>query len=223
MRCKSVFTSHSLRRTAIRARRQTGMQSHGGPQLVAELPQRFKKKQATVQPERSPWANCSLAQFWCLTERTILDHPSSPKRRRDATAGLGSFIFGNSGRCFRDPIAQATPLPVPPKTYSSVEKIGCRGPGAYCPAGRHWVCDLYRCRCAPCAYGGRVLIGVRPGCRQAGVQAFLALLVPRLYTTSCSMRWAVAPWLIPSRAPTLASKSLPIRAATPHWKPQIKR
>ena len=50
--------------------------------------------------------------------------------------------------------AQATPLPVPPKTYSSVEKIGCRGPGAYCPAGRHWVCDLYRCRCAPCAYGG---------------------------------------------------------------------
>jgi hypothetical protein len=52
--------------------------------------------------------------------------------------------------------AQATPLPVPPKTYSSfVEKIGCRGPGAYCPAGRRWVCDLYRCRCAPCAYGPR--------------------------------------------------------------------
>ena len=49
--------------------------------------------------------------------------------------------------------AQATPLPVPPKTYSSVDKIGCRGPGAYCPGGRHWVCDLYRCRCAPCAYG----------------------------------------------------------------------
>ena len=55
---------------------------------------------------------------------------------------------------FVTPSAQATPLPVPPKTYSSVEKIGCRGPGAYCPAGRHWVCDLYRCRCAPCAYGG---------------------------------------------------------------------
>ena len=47
MRCKSVFTSHSLRRTCNSARRQTAMQSHGGPQLVAELPQRFKKKQAT--------------------------------------------------------------------------------------------------------------------------------------------------------------------------------
>ena len=55
---------------------------------------------------------------------------------------------------FVTPSAQATPLPVPPKIYSSVEKIGCRGPGAYCPAGRHWVCDLYRCRCAPCVYGG---------------------------------------------------------------------
>ena len=55
---------------------------------------------------------------------------------------------------FVTPSAQATPLPVPPKIYSSVEKIGCRGPGAYCPAGRHWVCDLYRCRCAPCFYGG---------------------------------------------------------------------
>ena len=47
------------------------MQSHGGPQLVAELPHCPKKQQATVrrddwrgdQPERSPWASCSLAQL----------------------------------------------------------------------------------------------------------------------------------------------------------------
>jgi hypothetical protein len=50
--------------------------------------------------------------------------------------------------------AQATPLPAPAKTYLPVEKIGCRGPGAYCPAGRHWVCGPYRCWCAPCSYGG---------------------------------------------------------------------
>ena len=50
--------------------------------------------------------------------------------------------------------AQATPLPAPAKPYLPVEQIGCRGPGTFCPAGLHWVCDLYRCRCAPCAYGG---------------------------------------------------------------------
>ena len=50
--------------------------------------------------------------------------------------------------------AQATPLPAPAKTYSLVEKIGCRGPGTYCSAGRHWVCGPYRCWCAPCSYGG---------------------------------------------------------------------
>jgi|SRR6476620_63824 hypothetical protein len=49
--------------------------------------------------------------------------------------------------------AQATPLPAPLKSYLPVEQIGCRGPGTFCPAGLHWVCDLYRCRCAPCAYG----------------------------------------------------------------------
>ena len=68
--------------------------------------------------------------------------------------------------------AQATPLPVPPKTYSSVDKIGCRGPGAYCPGGRHWVCDLYRCRCAPCAYGAPRLIGVGAGCPRRGSERF---------------------------------------------------
>ena len=49
--------------------------------------------------------------------------------------------------------AQATPLPAPVKTYLPVEQIGCRGRGTFCPAGLHWVCDFYRCRCASCAYG----------------------------------------------------------------------
>ena len=44
--------------------------------------------------------------------------------------------------------------------------------------------------------GGRALIGVGPGCRQVGVRALRALLVPRLCTTSCSMRRAIAPSLI---------------------------
>ena len=54
--------------------------------------------------------------------------------------------------------------------------------------------------------GGRVLIGVGPGCRQVGVRALRALLVPRLCTTSCSMRQAIAPWLIQSRALALSLK-----------------
>jgi hypothetical protein len=37
-----VFTSHSLRRACNPARRQIAMQSHGGPELVAELPQSLK-------------------------------------------------------------------------------------------------------------------------------------------------------------------------------------
>ena len=69
--------------------------------------------------------------------------------------GLALSFLAIAAAAFVTLSAQATPLPVPPETYSSVEKIGCRGPGAYCPAGRHWVCDLFRCRCAPCAYGGR--------------------------------------------------------------------
>jgi hypothetical protein len=50
--------------------------------------------------------------------------------------------------------AQATPLLAPTKTYSPVEEVGCRGPGAFCPADRHWVCERSRCSCAPCAPGG---------------------------------------------------------------------
>jgi hypothetical protein len=70
----------------------------------------------------------------CLKERTILGHASSPKRRRDATAGFGFFIFGNSGRCFRNPICPGyastrpgeTPLiglPSSPATYAGLQPI----------------------------------------------------------------------------------------------------
>src|SRR5678816_799454 len=71
-------------------------------------------------------------------------------RQRDLTFSFFAIVAA----AFVTLSAQATPLPAPAKTYSPVEKIGCRGPGAYCPAGRHWVCGPYRCWCAPCAYGG---------------------------------------------------------------------
>jgi hypothetical protein len=56
--------------------------------------------------------------------------------------------------------AQAMHLAAPAKTYSPVEKIGCKGPGTFCPGGLHWVCNPSRCGCAPCSggprpYGGR--------------------------------------------------------------------
>ena len=56
--------------------------------------------------------------------------------------------------------AQATHLAAPAKTYSPIEKIGCKGPGTFCPRGLHWVCNPSRCGCAPCSggprpYGGR--------------------------------------------------------------------
>jgi hypothetical protein len=51
--------------------------------------------------------------------------------------------------------AQATPLPAPAKTYLPVEKIGCKGPGTFCPAGLHWVCEPSRWWCAPCSGGPR--------------------------------------------------------------------
>ena len=50
--------------------------------------------------------------------------------------------------------AQATPLPPPAKAYSLVKEAGCRGPGTFCPAGLQWVCDLNRCGCARCVFGG---------------------------------------------------------------------
>ena len=50
--------------------------------------------------------------------------------------------------------AQATPLPPPAKAYSLVKEAGCRGPGTFCPAGLHWVCDFNRCGCARCVFGG---------------------------------------------------------------------
>jgi hypothetical protein len=71
-------------------------------------------------------------------------------RQRD----LALSFFAVAVAAFVSLSAQATPLPAPAKTYSLVKEAGCRGPGTFCPAGLHWVCDLYRCRCAPCAYGG---------------------------------------------------------------------
>ena len=87
------------------------------------------------------------AQSWIILRR--------PRGGAMRQRGLALSFLAIAAAAFVTLSAQATPLPVPPETYSSVEKIGCRGPGAYCPAGRHWVCDLFRCRCAPCAYGGR--------------------------------------------------------------------
>ena len=54
-----VFTSHSLRRTCNPARRLTAMQSHGGRQLVAELPQCLKKHRF----RRGDWLGYRAASF----------------------------------------------------------------------------------------------------------------------------------------------------------------
>jgi hypothetical protein len=70
-------------------------------------------------------------------------------RKRD----LARSFFAVAVSAFVTLSAQATPLPAPAKTYSLVKEAGCPGPGAFCPAGLHWVCDPYRCGCAPCAYG----------------------------------------------------------------------
>src|SRR5262245_63262771 len=88
------------------------MQSHGRPQLVAELPHCLKKQQAArrsvatigaaTTPRRGPIPHSRNS--WCLKERTIVGHASSPKMRRAAAAELISFIFGSSGHCFRDPL-----------------------------------------------------------------------------------------------------------------------
>jgi hypothetical protein len=75
-------------------------------------------------------------------------------RTRSESAGLSCTFLALAAIASGGLSAQATPLPAPAKTYLPVEQIGCRGPGTFCPAGLHWVCDLYRCRCAPCAYGG---------------------------------------------------------------------
>ena len=55
--------------------------------------------------------------------------------------------------------AQATHLAAPAKPYSPVEKIGCKGPGTFCPGGLHWVCNPSRCGCAPCSGGPRPYVG----------------------------------------------------------------
>ncbi len=41
-------------------------------------------------------------------------------------------------------------LPAASKDYSPIEKVGCKGPGRWCPFGWHRVCGPWRCRCVPC-------------------------------------------------------------------------
>ena len=132
------------------------------------------------------------AQSWVMLRRPR----GSAMRQRD----LALSFLAVPAAAFVTLAAQATPLPAPVKIYSLVEKIGCRGPGTYCRAGRHWVCGPYRCWCAPCSYGGPRPYWGRARMPPSGVRALRAFLVPRLCTTSCSMRQAIAPWLIPSRA-----------------------
>jgi hypothetical protein len=99
--------------------------------------------------------------------------------------------------------AQATPLPAPAKTYSRSNKLAVE---AQVPFALR-VCSGFvisiDAGVLRALMGSRVLIGVGPGSPQVGVRALRALLVPRLCTTSSSMRQPIAPWLIPSRAPTL--------------------
>src|SRR6478752_1444015 len=67
--------------------------------------------------------------------------------------GLALSLLAVAVVAFAGRSAEAVPLPVPAKTHSPVDEVGCRGPGTYCPAGLHWVCGPYQCRCAPCPYG----------------------------------------------------------------------
>src|SRR5262245_53643227 len=67
---------------------------------------------------------------------------------------LALSFFAVAVATFFGPVAQATPLPPPVNAYSLIKEAGCRGPGTFCPAGLHWVCDFNRCRCAPCVFGG---------------------------------------------------------------------
>jgi hypothetical protein len=43
-------------------------------------------------------------------------------------------------------------LPATAKYFSPVVKAACGQPGPHphCTPGRHWVCGLHRCSCAPC-------------------------------------------------------------------------
>jgi hypothetical protein len=67
---------------------------------------------------------------------------------------LALLFFAVAIATFATLSAQATPLTVPTKANSLVKEAGCRGPGTFCPAGLHWVCDFNRCGCAPCVFGG---------------------------------------------------------------------
>jgi hypothetical protein len=64
-------------------------------------------------------------------------------------------------------LAGTESLPSSTRDFSPVEKVGCGGPGAHCPAGLHWVCGPNgRCGCVACGYvrpyvGPRVYVGPR--------------------------------------------------------------
>jgi hypothetical protein len=81
--------------------------------------------------------------------------------RKTATALMGVAVLMLAGLLAWS--VQATPLTgglAPVQKSSSVIEAGCKGPGLFCPWGRHWICPPYRtCWCAPCgAYkrpGGR--------------------------------------------------------------------
>ena len=94
MRCKSVFTSHSLRRTCNSARRQTAMQSHGGPQLVAELPQRFKKKQV----RRDDWLGHSRSARRSPEPAALNLSLTSPPAAKNGEIRLGRGRTQGGGR-----------------------------------------------------------------------------------------------------------------------------
>ena len=49
-------------------------------------------------------------------------------------------------------LSGAASLPTATRDHSTVEKIGCGGPGR-CPIGLHWVCGPYGgCGCVSCGY-----------------------------------------------------------------------
>jgi hypothetical protein len=108
-----VFTNRSLRRTCNSGKASDwdaitwGAAIGGRTATVPEKAAGCETSVATIGAATSPRGRrgpiANSRNSWCLKERTNLGHASSPKMRRDAAAGLSSFIFGSSGHCFRDP------------------------------------------------------------------------------------------------------------------------
>ena len=78
-----LFTSHSLRCTCNPARRPPAMQSHGGRQLVAEMPQCLKKHR--VPSRRLAGLSSSFRGAFARYRSELF---------RDGDAGLGLNISG---------------------------------------------------------------------------------------------------------------------------------